>query len=94
MDVMKIVPTKGEYKALRSASEKLETICKTGMECETCFMNERLDGESCCPASHIISIVHPPRISGADHARRGKVVNVSNISHACARNSYNFYTKY
>lgn len=54
---MKIIPTKGEFKALRSASEKLETICKPGMECETCFMNERLDGESCCPASHIISIV-------------------------------------
>ena len=37
---------------------------------------------------------YPPRISGADHARRDKVVNPSNSSHACARNSYNFYTKY
>lgn len=52
---MKIMPTKSEFKALVSASQKLETICKGG--CKTCFMDEQIDGESCCPASHIISIV-------------------------------------
>lgn len=52
---MKITPTKCEFKALVSASEKLETICKGG--CQTCFMHEQIDGESCCPASHIITIV-------------------------------------
>ena len=51
---MKITPTKAEFKALRKASEMLETICNPGRQCETCFMNERLDGESCCPVSHII----------------------------------------
>ena len=52
---MKILPTKAEFNALRSASEKLETICTPGKKCENCFMNEHIDGESCCPASHIIS---------------------------------------
>lgn len=54
---MKILPTKAEFKTLVSASEKLETICEPGKKCENCFMNEHIDGESCCPSSHIISIV-------------------------------------
>lgn len=51
---MKIAPTQGEFNALRSASMKLETICKG--TCISCFMHERIDGESCCPISHIISV--------------------------------------
>ena len=54
---MKITPTKAEFKALVSASEKLEPICEPGKKCENCFLNEQIVGESCCPASHIISIV-------------------------------------
>ena len=53
---MNILPTKGEYKILRSCKDKLETICSPGKKCESCFLNTRLDGESCCPVSHIISI--------------------------------------
>lgn len=52
---MKIKPTKGEYNAIRKASEVLSTICEPGKKCDDCFMNERLDGE-CCPVSHLISI--------------------------------------
>ena len=52
---MKIKPTKGEYNAIRKASEVLSTICEPGKKCDDCFMNERSDGESCCPASHLIS---------------------------------------
>ena len=52
---MKIKPTKGEYNAIRKASDVLSTICYPGKKCEDCFMHERLDGE-CCPASHLIDI--------------------------------------
>ena len=51
---MKIMPTQYEFNVLRSASMKLETICKG--TCVSCFMHEHIDGESCCPISHIVSI--------------------------------------
>ena len=54
---MKILPTKAEFNALRSARDKLETFCECGKKCENCFMNEHIDGESCCPAAHIISMM-------------------------------------
>lgn len=53
---MKITPTKSEFKALVSASEKTDFFCE-GKQCKNCFMHEQIDGESCCPVSHIHSIV-------------------------------------
>ena len=49
-----ILPTKSQFMDLRSASDRLQHVCKG--KCDICFMNERLDGESFCPIAHLKSI--------------------------------------
>ena len=51
---MNILPTKYEFNTLRSASEKIETLCEG--TCLTCFIKEHIAGESCCPVPFINSI--------------------------------------
>lgn len=51
---MKIMPTKGQFTLLRDGAKALGKFCKHN--CEECFLDERLDGEFCCPVAHTRAI--------------------------------------
>ena len=51
---MKIMPTKNQFIMLKDGAKALEKLCKHN--CEECFMDKRLSGESCCPVAHILTI--------------------------------------
>lgn len=51
---MKIMPTKNQFIMLKDGAKALGKLCKHN--CEECFMDKRLGGESCCPVAHLVSI--------------------------------------
>jgi hypothetical protein len=52
----KIMPSSAEYKVLRTVTNQLTPICPDGKKCETCFIHYHINGESCCPISHLKSM--------------------------------------
>lgn len=48
------MPTKNQFIMLKDGAKALGKLCQHN--CESCFLDKRLDGESCCPVSHIRSI--------------------------------------
>ena len=51
---MRSMPTKNQFIMLKDGAKALGKLCKHN--CESCFMDKRLGGESCCPVAHIRAI--------------------------------------